>query len=397
MSLFDYPLLALNEAVDYTLDQVVGGDLSPRSRRLALMAVQAAYDEIPARRMWRYYAWSDTIQTNALTTGSCSFVYTGGTYERMLTASTSMFDSTAPAKAVAIAGVRYGIESYKSSTVVTLEEGDSPTSDLSSGTSFSLIQDVYELPSFIRQIDYLYDTLAPGRMLPMNSYDSIMRERRLVRTSAVPLMYWVGRSKRYASSMAVHFAPSCTSSRKYQYTGQRWPIPLTTLDDKIGTVATTANSTTVTGTGTSFSSKHVGCVIRIASDANAQVPTSLAGEIDKNSLNPYAFQGVIKSVTSATSLELEQPCDQTLSTSGYRISSRIDIEPGAMRQAFLRCCEAKFATQDRKGAQEREARYEKALELAMAADQRQVESPGVSFVPHTLADIAASVTLSHGP
>lgn len=137
--------------------------------------------------------------------------------------------------------------------------------------------------------------------------------------------------------------------------------------------------------------------MRFSSTGNTAIPTDLQGEIDKNRLSPYAMQRVIKSRESTTSLTLEQTADTTLSGSGYRISSRIDIEAGAMRNAFLRCCEARFATQDRKdGAGEREARYQRALVLAKIADQRVEDAGGHGWLPHDLASIAASANLTTG-
>lgn len=354
-----------------------------------------AYHEIPARRRWRYYWRPFTINTVAsYSTGTIAYVYTGGTYERQITLTTGTFASNVDTFAIIISGARYGIESRKSASIVTLRETDCPTANIASGTSFTLVKDTYPLPSNLRQIDYLYDVSAPGRMLSQVLPDDIMRERRFVRTSAVPVMYSVFRDERYASSMALHFAPSCNSARTYQGEAQYWPLELKVLDESgKGTVATTADSATVTGTSTSFTSDMVGAVMRFSATGNVKIPTSLAGETDKNRLEPYAMQRVIRSVESTTSLTLEQVADTTLSGSGYRISSRVDIEPGSMRNAFLRACEAFFSPQDRQGRQERHAEYERALAFAMAADQRQQESPGNGFTPRTLADVAASITL----
>lgn len=398
MSTTLYETLTFHDAVDHTLDKVMGGDSSPRSRRQAYEAVLYAYHELPARRRWRYYWRPFTIQTVArYNTGTIAYDYTGGTYERMVTLTGGTFPADADTYAMNIAGARYGIEAYKSSTVVTLRETDCPTADIASGTAYAIVKDTYPLPSNLRSIDYLYDVFAPGRMLPQVVPDDIMRERRLVRTSAVPLMYAVYRDERYAGSEALHFAPSCTSVRTYQGYAQYWPLELKILDySGNGTVATTNGSTTVTGTSTTFTTAMEGAVIRFSATGDTKIPTSLVGEVDKNRLNPYTMQRIVRTVTNSTSLELEQAADTTLSGSGYRISSRIDIEPGAMRNAFLRGCEAFFSPQDRKGRQERLAEYERALAHAMYADQRAIESPGVSFIPHTLADVAASINNSTG-
>jgi hypothetical protein len=206
-------------------------------------------------------------------------------------------------------------------------------------------------------------------------------------------MYSVYRGETYASSLAIHFAPSCSSALTYQAYGLFWPQPLTTYDYSTGRVAVTANAAAVAGTNTTFTSNHVGAVIRFRSDE--ATPTDIMGEIDKNRVEPYVMQRVIKSRSSSTAITLEQDADTTFSSAGYRISSRIDIEPGAMRNAFLRCCEARFETQASPAA-DREARYEKALILAMIADQRLEETLGGSSWPDSLADIVASSDLTTG-
>lgn len=393
MALYAYPLLTFADAVDHILDNTTGADSSPRSRRMAVRAVQAAYAEIPMRRSWRYYYRPFTLVTAAQqTTGSIA--YTASTRSVTLTGTTWPSDVTK--YALWIEGVRYGIATRSSSTVVVLDEKDAPTADIASGTSYTLARDTYELPSNLRQVLSLYDTGAPGRLVECVDPGDIIHEQRINRGTSTPLQYSVYRSEQFASGMAVHFAPAPSTSLTYQALGLFWPQPITTLEYSLGSVTTTADSATVSGAVTAFTAAHDGCVIRVSSSGSLKLPTDIQGEIDKNRLEPYALQRVIKSRTDATTLVLEQAADVTLTTSGYRISSRIDIEPGSMREAFLRCCEAKYASQDGAGAREREARYEKALALAMAADQRMQETIPGGRSPSTLADVAASVNLTTG-
>ena len=397
MSLNNYPLLTFHDAVNHTLDEVLGGQWSPRNLRQAIRAVQEAYAEVPMRRMWRYYYRPITFQTVASqTTGSIAYDYTGGSSERMVTLTGTTWPTDVTKYSLYVSGVRYSIASYVSSTVITLDEKDCPTADLDAGTGYTLTRDTYELPDNVREVLSLYDTAAPGHPFPCVDPGDIVHHQRIMRNTALPRMYGVYRSERYASGLAIHFAPSPSSSRKYQCLALCWPQPIKTFEYITGSVATTANSATVTGTGTTFSTEHVGAVIRFSSNGSLKLPTDIQGEIDQNRMEPYAMQRVVSAYTSSTSIEMEQTADLTLSGSGYRISSRIDIEPGAMRQAFLRCCEARFATQDRKGAQEREARYEKALMLAMTADQRLAETQPASWMPNSLAGVASSVDLTTG-
>jgi hypothetical protein len=392
-----FQALTFWDACDYVLDQVVGGAASPRNRRLAVDAVREAYAELPMRRNWRYYYRSWTVQTVASqTSGTIAYDYTGGSSERMMTLTSNTWPSDVTKYAIYIAGIRYTIDTRVSSTVITLGERDCPTTDIDAGTSYTLTRDTYEIPDNCRTVFYLHDTNAPGRLLPCVEPSDIEHEQRIMRNTSLPLMFGCYRSELYSGAMAIHFAPSPSSVRTYQGHAIFWPQPLKVLEYTNGTVATTSGSTTVTGTGTTFTQDHVGCIVRVSATADPSIPTDLQGETYKDRLNPYALQRVIKSVESTTSLTLEQAADATLTGSGFRISSKIDIEPGAMRNAFLRCCEARFSTQDRKGAQEREARYEKALTLAMCADQRLDDKGGRYFLPTSLAGVASSTDLTTG-
>lgn len=392
MSLTTYPILSYWDAVEHVLDQVVGGDGSPRSRRQAKRAVDEAYFELTSRRDWRYYYRPLRIYSVASQVdGSIAFDLTGGTYERMVTLTGTTWPSDVEKYNLYVSNVRYEIESRKSSTVITLSERACPTADISSGTSYRLARDTYELPYDFRKMDYLHDVLAPGRLIQVEPGD-IMREQRLVRTAALPTMYAIQKTTKFASGLAITFAPVPSTARSFDAIALFRPTAMKVLDySAIGTVTTTADSTTLTGNSTTFTSEHEGCVIRINKDGDSSVPTSVIGDVQGNRLAPYAMQRVIKTCTSTTSMVMEQAADQTLTASGYRISSRVDIEPGAMQNAFLRLAEAKFAPNDRKGVAERLQMAERAFEFAAWADQRSQLTPGLNFIPNTLADVAASV------
>ena len=395
----NYPYLTYYDAVDRILDNVVGGDGSERNRRQARQAVDEAYELIGLRRNWRYYYRPFRVNTVASqTTGSIAYDFTGGSSERLVTLTGTTWPTDAEKYSLIIEGVRYEIDRYLSSTTLSLSERACPQSDIASGTGYTLVRDTYELPDDFSKLGDLRDVQSPGRPISRVSPADILREQRLVRGAAVPTMYSVFRTTKFASGLAVVFAPFPSTARQYDAMGLVRPKPLKVLDySAIGTVATTADSTTLTGTDTTFTTDHEGAVIRISANADTKIPTSIVGEVDKNRWSPFAMQRIIKTRSSATSLVLEQAADLTVSGSGYRVSSRIDIEPGTMRVAFMRLAESLFGTQDRKGREEREALAEKYLQIAMAADaQRMMVEYGNDFYPETLADIAASVDLETG-
>jgi len=393
MAITTYRHLTFHDACDHVLDQVVGGDGSPRNRRQAVRAVQEAYNEIADRRKWRYFYRPLTIQTVASQTSS-TITYTASS--RSVTLAAGTWPTEATKYALYIDGKRYSVATRSSSTVLVLDEKDAPVADIAAGTSYTLARDTYELPDNCRALLELYDAQAPGRLVSRVDPGDIIWRQRVQRGAGQPLCYSVYRSERFSGALAVHFAPSPNSALIYQGLGLFDPLELKILDYQLGSVATTADSDQVTGTSTAFTSDMNGAVIRFSPTGVTKIPTDLQGEIDKNRLEPYAMQRVIKTRDAAATLTLEQAADQTLTGSGYRISSRIDIEAGAMRNAFLRCCEARFATQDRQRSEEREARYEKALILALHADQRVVDSTPSGWAPTSLAEVAGNINLTTG-
>jgi len=93
-------------------------------------------------------------------------------------------------------------------------------------------------------------------------------------------------------------------------------------DDTQGTVSVVSGSATVSGTGTAFGAKHVGCVLRVSSDSKApggRFSSAAGTEV-----------GVVKSVGSATSLTLESAAGVSVSGVGYRLSTRLDLPDHAI-------------------------------------------------------------------
>ena len=104
-------------------------------------------------------------------------------------------------------------------------------------------------------------------------------------------------------------------------------------------------------------------MLRISGSSVA--PTSLIGT------NPPAFEDIVSAYTSLTSLTTATVPPVALSGVNYTISDAIDIEPGAMTTAFLRCCEWQAAIARRlETRQEAFELYKEALVTAKEADAR---------------------------
>ncbi len=108
----------------------------------------------------------------------------------------------------------------------------------------------------------------------------------------------------------------------------------------------------------------VGSVIRFS--ATTAPPTSLV-----MGTNVAAFESVVSAWVSPTSLVITDLANATYTATGYSVSDPIDIEQGAMLNAYLRCVE-KYIGMSRtlKDKPSAAKQYDVALAEAKSADSR---------------------------
>ena len=153
--------------------------------------------------------------------------------------------------------------------------------------------------------------------------------------------------------------------RTLRYTGHD-------ASDYAGTITVTAGSDTVAGSGTSFSSDHVGSILRISSSSSR--PTGIEGD------NPYVEERSIKAVASATSLTLDAAVTTSRSSVKYVITDPVDIGQVA-HNAFLRLVEKHLAIlRNLKDRTSIELLAERELQAAKGADSR-VRERRVAGIP----------------
>jgi hypothetical protein len=139
-----------------------------------------------------------------------------------------------------------------------------------------------------------------------------------------------------------------------------------------GRVSMTAGSNAVTGTGTAFTPAMVGSVIRLAA-SGTKAPTSHVGA------NPPAFESIVTTWVSATSVLVQDEADQAYSGVPYVVSDSIDIEAGAMLNAYVRCVEKHLGmNRTLKDKPSAAKQYLDALAEARSADSRSFTGRSVS-------------------
>lgn len=357
------PLFTYQDAVDHGVD-LLGSTVTGDSTRDARRAARAAYQEFSTVRRWVYYYQRGQIITSASQSdGTVDYNST----TRVLTLTGSTWPSWAAYGTVAIARVPYEVAARLSSTTLQLSVNSNPGVDVASGTAYTFYRDTYPMPGDFLASDQLI-SIGTSIALPRYVHPSMwLSPQQLQVSPATPRAYTFMADPNYMGVLAVRFNPAPDQAYTFNFIYQRRPRPLVIDEYKAGTV--TGSSTTLTGTGTAWTSKMIGSVLRLYSDGT-QYPTGLIGAY------PYTTERIITAVASTTSLTLDTALDESYTAVKYTISDPCDIEDGAMLVAFQRCIEKQNSlTRNMKADQKEEMNkaYMTALTFAMEADCRNFE------------------------
>jgi hypothetical protein len=196
-------------------------------------------------------------------------------------------------------------------------------------------------------------------------------------------------------ALFVHPCPSVATPYDLQIKAWRRPMVISGKEqwNSKGTVSITQGGAVVTGVGTAFTTQMIGSVIRFA-PVGGKRPTGSSGP------NPYAFQAIVSDVTDAGTLLISTAAPQAFSAVGYSVSDPCDI-PQALWECFKARCYLELAQfVNPKGYAQVEARYERALRKAMAADNPNRTVMGVGTGVNTISrlrDNPNRPTLGAGP
>lgn len=349
------------------LTDFVSGAVDQRAVKIIKRAVQDAYSWLPHQQKWRYYYRRGVVVCDApYETGTVVYDHTGGTNERELTLTGGTWPANARFGWVVIDQRQYKVERRVSSTVVTLTESSNPGADVAS-TTYQWYRSSYTLPVDYRANDQMIDSkrlVYPSRITP----GEVVEESMAYSTPSLPWGYAVQGDEDVPGRMAMVFFPPPDMEYRFDFIYQRRPPALNRYEYTTGTVATTINSTAVTGTGTSWTDDMVGSVFTVGTAS--QLPDGFEGQ------NPWVVRGIVLRVVSATSLVLSEVAQATTSGAKYRISDRVDVEDGAMWAAFKRRAEYEFAVSwPRDDVALRQRISMTALEQAREADRRNIGGP----------------------
>ena len=326
-------VLAYQDALDSLCDYIKS-DRSEVATRACKRAALAAYRTLTQERDWKYFLTQYTLPiVAAYSTGTITYTSSS----RTLTLATGTWPTWAAYGTVRIAGVNYQVYSRTSGSVVILAADNAPIGDIAAGTEYTIYRNVYTLPANFRTI------LGPlneqsGCPIKAVTPEQWNRMDRSSGSSGDPLYYTVMADPNLVGSKAIYFWPYPATAKTVEFLMARHPNPLTYTGYEtaatVGTIASTADDTAITGTTTTFAADMVGQFIRFSSGSTAP-----GGESD---LNPFLEQKIIATRSSATAITVDSAMANTLAGVKYRVTSYVDLSP-SMIAAFLRCCEWQMA------------------------------------------------------
>lgn len=358
-------MTTFQDVIDHIVDYVGGtpgsGDALARDAKRA--SLEAYRDLVNAHR-WSYlYTQGRVICVPPFLDGTIAYQHTGGAYERMVTLSGGVWPAWAMGGYIRNGQVGYKVSQRISATVVTLDEQVNPGADLASGLIYVLYRDTYVLPvDFIAQDQSLYEANFGG-MEYVHPREWLF-ESRYVFSEGQPRQFTITGDTLYPGRLTMKITPFPTDTKSIDFLYSRRPRPLVIQAVSTGAVTLTSGSAVVTGTGTAFTPAMVGSILRVSATAG-KLPTSLVDD------NPADFETRITGFVSATSVVVATFPINSYTLAKYTVGDPVDIEEGAMLNAYFRRCEACVAQnrtlKDKPSAQKQ---YMVALNEARAADSR---------------------------
>jgi hypothetical protein len=359
-----------------------------RDKYLARQAVENALSTYQNAALWKWLTEIWTLRTTAAyDTGTITYDHTGGTAERLVTLADGTWPADAAYGTVVIDDVLYQVASRLGDTTITLRADCNPGADVAAGASYMWWRHSYALPcdwwKLCDPVDTELGTGGPDmEYRPADEIEGYIRSMSVTPVSR-PTSYTIARDPR-RGCLCLMMAPPPNEVRTYQFVYHRLPRPLRVYKYASGTVTVAAGATAVTGSGTAWTSDHVGSVLRIGSSGSLE-PTSQFGNLvtdDQKDIesNPAAYTRIITAVGSATSCTVDAAIPSAVSAARYVISDPLDIDWTVASKAFQRRAEYEFSVlaQDFENQAKRLAIAENEMEIAKWSDVRDVAPDAIA-------------------
>ena len=358
------------DAINHLLD-FLGADVGAEALRTARRAIQNTLRTLPRMHRWSYYYNHGRINTNgAYATGTVSYDFTGGAYERMLVLAGGTFPAWASDGTIRINDTNYKIASVVSSTIAMLDSAQSPQADIAAGTKFVIFCDEYLLPLEFISADEGLNKSNFTNLSYVHPREWLSSVENGNNYSSDPYIYTITGHSTLQGRLSFRVYPSPSTSKSFDFLYQKGARQVAIELYTSGTVAANTSSgptTTITATGAIFTSSVTGSIIRISADSS-DFPTGLDGD------NIAEYERQIIRVISSTQIIVDEPVYTTFSGRKYSISDPIDVEQGVMLDPFLRGCEYQVSLlRSKANASDLYQLYLTSVKQAQAADSKVIQ------------------------
>ena len=363
------------DAMDHALDYM-GAATDPQTERFARKAVQLAILQVQSCRNWTYYYQRGRLNTKAAyLTGTIEYVNS----TRLMTLTGGVWPTGAADGVIIINTVPYLVTERISDFIIKISTNSNPGADIAAGTNYLIYQEAYTLPVDFGSMGEII-MLGRPRLLTYVKPDEFVLRQRVYLGPLMPIMFTITDDPHRYGSLAIRLYPAPDQVYPIDFAYRRRARALMVSLYSTGTASVTDGLLALTGIGTNWTNRMVGCIIRFAQDATSEdVPTGITGG------SPFFLERVVTAFADGQTLTLDQDPQVTLSGVKYSISDPVDIEAGAMLTYFLREIEAQCRMIRRLKAMEvEEFQHKDAMMTAMEFDNRRHEMQseyGIQRVP----------------
>lgn len=236
-------------------------------------------------------------------------------------------------------------------------------------------QQYYQFPSEVLRVSEVRIKVGPNFYTPelVASEEYWNRLNTITSTSTIPTHYYI----KGFNEIGLFPVPSTDSTNALHISYEPQHIDLTASDYTAGTLAVTNNSTTITGTGTTFTAAMVGRYLQVTDGTDGKW---------------YR----IKTFTSATVIVLENFYEgPTGNGKNYRIGEVMKIPQGYQDAPVFYALDRFYQTQnDQKSASAYEIRFEKKVKSAKETYGKSTSRQGVKTNPQAASSTSMFTNLN---
>ena len=296
----------------------VSGEPTKRAQAMYVRAIQDAIRSLPSKADWTYYMRQARFTASPTQGMTIAYDHTGGTEERLVTITSG---DAWPADAT-YGEIRVGENTYRvgrrlNDVQVTLEDDFSLRSDFVGDVTWE--RRAYQFSRELTKVHYVKN-LTVDRIVPYLPVSDFMESVDTMWGQGSPDVFtWMNHGNTFGSPEFV-LLPAPLRNDIYEVSATVSPlIPKINIVGGPDLVCASGSSTVTSDTNT-FTSKLVGCVMRISGDGTP--PIDFDGE-------NYDFQAFVTEVVDDSTLKLSESVPFS-GERGYAMSSPIEVDAAVM-------------------------------------------------------------------